>query len=496
MTRQQKRAADRATTKAGRKKPARVPTEAVSGSPVEFHGKDLDDRRIEGVKLHAAVTAGTILRTSPSENLTVYASLKANSVAMVTRAVRNRRGTTRVEYACSCEDAKKAARRDCKHRFCEKLERKEAVVIGKIPRRVKITAGRRPARKRYSADGRSRQTFQRHARVLMPIEIPRLVLSLKTAFDARRPNPLPRHGKLTTDSLRAAALLLKICDGVSADTMIARYRELIEQGRLPMRRPPHQNSLSEWINDASLTPVLHEMLAISAEPFRLREIGAIIDSSKVSQLRTAHSRLVDYGTDLRPNAEWMKAHTLIGVETMVVFAVEFTSATVHDVNLLEQLVLKLPPAIALRFLLGDKAYLSEKVLGFLWERGIRAVIPVKSHWDENTKAYYYEASKHLAEWYDHRPRDFDEHYRLRPKIEGLFSLMKRLADGFCWSRGRQRKDDEPSVAWQNEVLCKFIYLNLRATVTLSEETGYREIEHRNHERFFPAPSEPLLKLIV
>jgi Transposase DDE domain len=246
------------------------------------------------------------------------------------------------------------------------------------------------------------------------------------------------------------------------------------------------------MNDPVLTPVLEEMLAISAEPFRLREIGAIIDSSKVSQLRTAHARLVDYGTDKRPDAEWMKAHALIGVETMVVLAVEFSAKNVHDSRHLKSLVEKVPKAFALRFLLGDRAYLSEDILGWLWQRGLRAVIPVKSKWDPETKKQYYEAAKFLAEWYDGRPREFDEVYRLRPKIEGLFSLMKRLADGFCWSRGRPRTGTEQPTAWKNEVLCKFIYLNLRATVTLGEETGYRDIEYRNHDRFFPAPVKPLL----
>jgi hypothetical protein len=87
--------------------------------------------------------------------------------------------------------------------------------------------------------------------------------------------------------------------------------------------------------------------------------------------------------------------------------------------------------------------------------------------------------------------DFDEHYRLRANIEGLFSLLKRVATGYCWSRGRPRTDN-PMIAWQNEVLCKFIYVNLRATVTIGEETGFRNFEHRNENRCFPPPSKPLL----
>jgi hypothetical protein len=86
----------------------------------------------------------------------------------------------------------------------------------------------------------------------------------------------------------------------------------------------------------------------------------------------------------------------------------------------------------------------------------------------------------------------DEYYRLRPKIEGLFSLLKRVSEGYCWSRGRPRTDVPVSTAWQNELLCKFIYLNLRTTVQLQEQTGV-SIDYLLSSRFFPPPDEPLIR---
>jgi len=56
-----------------------------------------------------------------------------------------------------------------------------------------------------------------------------------------------------------------------------------------------------------------------------------------------------------------------------------------------------------------------------------------------------------------------------------------VAEGFCWSRGRPRKDadgyrvenaKEPCTAWINETLCKVIYVNLRLTVQYEIATGY------------------------
>jgi hypothetical protein len=76
----------------------------------------------------------------------------------------------------------------------------------------------------------------------------------------------------------------------------------------------------------------------------------------------------------------------------------------------------------------------------------------------------------------------------------FFSHLKRLASDYCWSRGRRNKIDnaeQPRGAWINELLCKFIYFNLRATVTREEMTGYRA-DYLVGDKFFPAPSERLI----
>lgn len=48
------------------------------------------------------------------------------------------------------------------------------------------------------------------------------------------------------------------------------------------------------------------------------------------------------------------------------------------------------------------------------------------------------------------------------------------------------------MAWINELLCKFIDMNLQATVNLEQETGVK-IDYCVHSRRFPQPDEPLLK---
>jgi len=126
-------------------------------------------------------------------------------------------------------------------------------------------------------------------------------------------------------------------------------------------------------------------------------------------------------------------HALVGVERLVCMAVIFSGsrgAGTHDINYLLPLVEKVRGIFHLRYVLADKAYLSETVVGRLWEMGMQAVIPIKKRWDGLNLKHYYEPFQHLVRWYDDRQAEFHEIYRLRPKIEGYFSLVKRVASGF------------------------------------------------------------------
>ena len=503
MPRRQKRAAGRAATKTNKSK-----TKEPSG-PKVYKIEDLDKRQLAGVILHDELAQNPTLRLVVSEERRAYRSREdEDAYYFMDRQLRNLRGVLNFKYTCYCSDQKKEARRDCLHRFCEKIIDGVVVVHGTITEehRAEVAAVRRPVRKRTAADGRDIRTTQRAARVRMPVEIPRLVMSLKNAWEAANPNAMAmRHGALTADAIRAAVLLLKVAEGRSADAMVARYQQLIDDHGLPLKRPPHQNSLSEWMNDPALTPILLDWVCRTARPFRLREVAAIIDATKTSQLRTAHSRLIEYGPkDKRPGAVWLKANTLCGVETMVVMAVVFSKKDIPDLKFLLELIDMALKTFNIRLLLGDKAYLAGNLLGELWKRGVKACIPVKSRWDAETKGIYFEIARNLVKWYDETPRKFDEFYRFRTKIEGLFSIIKRVAQNYCWSRGRARKgvkgklhfdqqmtEDGPCVAWMNESLCKFIYMNLRTTVTLEEETGI-DIDYQIESRFFPAPDKPLL----
>jgi len=516
MRRQQKRAASRAAAKSASRREIKPqepsPDQSIVGQPRQIKAEDLDDRKVRGVCLYESIQNDSTLFFSQVETDTVYFSIKdRNHNSRVIRELRNKRGTLTAVYRCSCKDYLKDGRNDCQHIFCDRIRRNEVVVIGEISssRAKSARADRRPPRKRATESGKAHRSTQRDARVKMPREIPRLITSLRDLYE-RSPvtnvREFKRGGQMTADITRAMALIYKIARKKSADEMISHYVDLIAGGFLRLEDPPHQNTLSNWMNDDSLTPVLRELLRLTTLPFRKREIAAIIDSTKLSQMSTARGRGVDYLKDDRPNADWMKAHVIVGVETTIVMAVEFSGIYgngVADVKFLKTLVTEARKTFPLQILLADKGYTGEDYLNWLWkECRIRAFIPIKKNASRRKKQEEYEPLYELMTMFEDSPQKFHESYRLRSKIEGFFSTLKRISGEHCWSRGRPRRDaagkfvsvdnsTQPCTAWINETLCKCIYMNLRTTASLQEETGY-EIEYPVDNRFFPAPIEPLI----
>jgi hypothetical protein len=432
-----------------------------------------------------------------------------------------------IVYECDCHDFEKEGRNGCMHTIAEEVVRGILVVVGEISekRARAAQAKRRPTRKRISESGKSVRTTQSDARKSFGRELPRLVVSLVKAWEKKQREGdqvagrvgnvvILKHRPPTDAVIRAATLLYKFAMNKSADKMDVEYGRLIEEGCLRLAQPPHRNSLTHWINDATLTPILEEWLRMTAFAFQRREIGAIIDSSKVSQMSTAHYRRVQYEGDERPGADWMRCHAIVGVETLVCMAVQFGPnrgvGETGDSLFLQPLMVEALKLFRLHYLLADKAYFKRENIEWLWEQGVRAVISAKKNTirekdarGKRRDAEIFHPYWDLIKWFDERQADFREIYRLRPKIEGFFSLLKREAEEHMWSRGRAHKhpdgtrtfepmNDGPCTAWKNEALCKFIFMNLRATNTLQEETGV-EIDYLVPGRCFPEPLEPLLR---
>lgn len=465
---------------------------------------NLDDRQYRGYEMYHKILQGgkgARIFAKLDEMTTVYISTNQNLASyIVKRETQNKRGTMTVLYECACPDFLKNLRSGCKHTFCEKLRRKEATTFGSPPQRApRLNAQRRAPVKRLGRNGKAERTNQRTARVEMPTRVPELIEALRSLEERRERDDDDRYGvtklrdkrqqkkrgrQTTPDATRAQTILLKVSAGKSADAMKREFKGYHNDGVYRLSESPHQNSLTNWMNDENLEPVLHRMFLETVALFRAMETVGIMDSTKFSNAETIRSRGVEYQGDDRPCARWVKCHVVCGLESSAILAYEFSSPHVHDSLYYKTLVNQMMGTFSLRYMLADKAYLSEEILGWSHERGIKAVIPIKREWRKATKKKHYDVCVEQIDWFDNQRKSFDEIYRFRVKVEAAFSVMKRMFDGYCWSRGRAKKGKELSQAWRNETLCKLIAYNLQRVVQQEEDTSYKPVLG-SRTSFFP-----------
>src|SRR5947207_13068998 len=84
---------------------------------------------------------------------------------------------------------------------------------------------------------------------------------------------------------------------------------------------PGYNTLFDYLEDAELTPLLHELIRASSLPLKAVETNFAVDSSGFCTSRFTRWFDVKYGA-ARAQADWVKAHIMTGVLTNVISAVE------------------------------------------------------------------------------------------------------------------------------------------------------------------------------
>ena len=490
-----------------RKNGVLIPTapDVVAVPAIAFNLEDLDTRQSRGYEMFRLLGQGsskTPLRREIDDHSCLYTPTnEKGSIYIVTRKTENRGGTMTIEYACSCLDFKKNLRNGCKHTFCERLARGEATTFGDPPaRQPRLSAVRNPPRKRIGSNGLSTRSNQRHARRKMPTRVPEMLDAMRIAAvrRARDANEIhgndrlialkSRGGQLTPNTTRATTLILKVSNGLSSDEMHERYQGYINRGVLPLRKPPHPNTISAWMNDKHLEPLLMELFHETTLVYRAQETVGIIDSTKLSDEETSTYRGMQYRGDDRPDARWMKMHALSGLESNAILAFEFSHEKANDILYYEKLVSTAMRTFSLKYVLADRAYLSERTLGWSKEQfGIEAIIPIKKRWNADTKNGYHEVCRAAIDRYDNKRKKFDEIYCFRSKIEAVFSVIKRMFYGYVWSKGRANDGARDGLcqAWRNETICKIIAYNLRCAVIQESDKGI-ETNFLMHDRFFPA----------
>jgi transposase len=222
----------------------------------------------------------------------------------------------------------------------------------------------------------------------------------------------------------------------------ATERELLEHA-------PHFNTASKLLNRKDITPILHELIAITARPLQSVDVDFAVDSSGFQTTRFGEYCKHKHGE--KKEHGWLKCHIVTGVKTNIITAVEITHNNSGDCPKLPTLMkATAEQGFTINEVTADKAYSSRENYDTVQELGGQAYIPFKknatghSHGSPMWKKMFYYFQLHQEE--------FMQHYHKRSNVETTFFMLKAKFGDYLRSKN--------PTALENELLCKIICHNI------------------------------------
>ena len=257
----------------------------------------------------------------------------------------------------------------------------------------------------------------------------------------------------------------RVYSGLSARRFDSDVRESHDKGLTDS--DPHFNSVLRYLRSPEMTPVLKELVTISALPLKAVESDFAVDSTGFTTSRFVRWYDHKWGKE-QTKREWVKLHAMTGVRTNVVTSVEITDYRGADYNQFPALVAATAENFELRDVTADKAYLGKSNLQAVADAGGTLYIPFKK-----TPAIHAVANHQPLPWapawtkmyhqFAYQRDTFLAHYHQRSNVECTFSMIKRK-----FGDSLRSKSD---VGQFNEVLCKVIAHNLYVLIACIHEIG-------------------------
>lgn len=215
----------------------------------------------------------------------------------------------------------------------------------------------------------------------------------------------------------------------------------------------HFNTILKYLDNSTLTPILKQLIEISALPLKQIETDFAVDATGFSTGR------FDRWTTARAYANskiryWKKAHVTYGVLTNIVTSVEVTTGTTHDSKMFPEIIRRTANNFNLREVSADLGYSSRDNLKLVSELGGIPYIPFKKNTKKNPRGC--RIWKTMFDYFYNYKEDFLKHYHKRSQAECGFSMIKRRFGDFT----RCRKE----TAQTNEILCKILCHNLAVLI--------------------------------
>ena len=252
------------------------------------------------------------------------------------------------------------------------------------------------------------------------------------------------------------SIVFKVYSTVSQRRFMSDLREAHTRGHIA--KVPHFNSISNYLENPTLTPLLHDLITESSLPLKSVETDFAADSSGFATSRFTRWFDIKYGTP-KVKQDWVKCHIMCGVKTNVVTAIEIHGQFASDTKLLPPLVDSTARNFQIAEVSADKGYASRNNADAIASVGATPFISfMSSHHGTGggtwAKMYHY---------FQFRRTEFLQHYHKRSNVESTFSMMKRK-----FGDSLRSKTDTAMV---NETLCKVLCHNLVVLIHETLELG-------------------------
>lgn len=249
----------------------------------------------------------------------------------------------------------------------------------------------------------------------------------------------------------------KVYSTVSQRRFMSDLREAHRRGFIS--KVPHFNSISNYLENPELTPVLQSLITKSSLPLKSVETDFAVDSSGFSTCHFVRWFDHKYGA-VKQQHDWVKCHVMCGVKTNIITAVEIHGRNTHDSPLLPALVNSTAKNFQISEVSADKGYSSRTNLEMIAELGATPYVAFKA----NTRQNYWGGTwDRMFHYFQFKRPEFLQHYHKRSNVESTFSMMKR--------KFRDSLRSKTDVAMVNETLCKVLCHNLVVLIHEMRELG-------------------------
>ena len=235
------------------------------------------------------------------------------------------------------------------------------------------------------------------------------------------------------------------------------FQNATEKGQI--EHTPDFNVPSKLFKNPEMTPILHELVTLSALPVAGLENDFSVDSTGF-RTNTFGAYCEDkYGKS--KEHYWVKAHLCAGVKTNIVAAVAITDSNGGDSPQFGPLVKKTAEGFTINEISADMAYSSRLNLQLVANEGGKAYIPYRKN--ATGKSRGSSLWSKMYHYFQLNRDDFMEHYHKRSNIEATNAAIKRKF-------GETLKSKNPT-AQVNELLAKIIAYNLTVVIHEMYENG-------------------------